>query len=441
MAEESFNELYSRYNTDDVFNRVVIIGLLDLLNNHMSYNQIWEDNIVEKVSVPFMYDFGSSDERFAQDNYTFFGESCFNSNMIPGKFDVLPRGVLKYTGSNIDASNITNRFIKGTFLKNENGKLTSYTAMMYSIPITFNFECEMWIDNMVTAFKIEQSLRDTFYKNKTYNVLFMGMKIGCSAGFPEQVNMEKTTNYAFDSERQIKLTFSIAVETYQPSFDMTTALESEKTMEKILYDVEVLQDTVNKKPKIELELGKFNTHYFKGEQLPIKWRYFSNLSDMCTVVLSYIEDDKEHIIDVISPNSCEYIWNIPDDFTDYEEPIIIFDDYDDVEVEPKIKIIPNKRNNITSSSFNFLSYGKFKHDGEYTTTIEYTKDDGTIEMSTNYVFNVVNGSIDLMNPVKEIDVSKELNYKKDYKIHEIQIKISYSLDNKICDKSSNLLII
>ena len=441
MAEESFNELYSRYNTDDVFNRVVIIGLLDLLNNHMTYDQIWDDNIVEKVKVPFMYDFGSSDERFAQDNYAFFGSSCFDANMITGKFDVLPRGVLKYTGSNIDSGNITNRFVKGTFLKNENGKLTSYTAMMYSIPLTFNFDCEMWIDNMVTAFKIEQSLRDTFYKNKTYNVLYRGMKVGCSAGFPEQINLDKTTSYSFDSERQIKLTFSIAVETYQPSFDMTTAIESDKTMEHLLYDVEVLNSKEDKKPKIQLNLSKFNTEYFKGMQLPIKWTYFSNLSDMCTVILSYVENGIEHTIDVVSPNTGEYIWTIPDDFTNYEDPIIIFDDYEAVEVEPKIRIIPDKRNKITAQSFRFLSYGKFKHDGEYNTTIEYTRDDGTIEMTTNYTFNVTNGSIDMLNPVNVKEISNELVYKKEYKTRQIQIKITYSLDNNIYDESSNLLII
>ena len=122
MAEETFNQLYERYNTDDVFNRVVIIGLLDLLNHKLKYDQIWDDNVVEEVVVPFMYDFGSSDERFAQDNYTFFGTTCFNEKKITGKFDMLPRGSIKYTGSAIDSGNITNRFIQGTFLKNENGK-------------------------------------------------------------------------------------------------------------------------------------------------------------------------------------------------------------------------------------------------------------------------------------------------------------------------------
>ena len=91
MAEETFNQLYERYNTDDVFNRVVIIGLLDLLNNKLKYDQIWDDNVVEEVVVPFMYDFGSSDERFAQDNYAFFGTTCFNEKKITGKFDMLPR--------------------------------------------------------------------------------------------------------------------------------------------------------------------------------------------------------------------------------------------------------------------------------------------------------------------------------------------------------------
>ena len=267
------------------------------------------------------------------------------------------------------------------------------------------------------------------------------MKVGCSAGFPEQINLDKTTSYSFDSERQIKLTFSIAVETYQPSFDMTTAIESDKTMEHLLYDVEVLNSKEDKKPKIQLNLSKFNTEYFKGMQLPIKWTYFSNLSDMCTVILSYVENGIEHTIDVVSPNTGEYIWTIPDDFTNYEDPIIIFDDYEAVEVEPKIRIIPDKRNKITAQSFRFLSYGKFKHDGEYNTTIEYTRDDGTIEMTTNYTFNVTNGSIDMLNPVNVKEISNELVYKKEYKTRQIQIKITYSLDNNIYDESSNLLII
>lgn len=439
--EETFNQLYSRYNTDDVFNRVVIVGLLDLLNNHMHYEQIWDDNVVEDISVPFMYDFGSSDERFAQDNYAFFGSSCFNQHKITGKFDMLPRGALKYSGSNIDASSITNRFVKGTFMKNENGKLTSYTAMMYSIPLTFNFECEMWIDNIITAFKIEQALRDTFYKNKTYNVLYRGMKVGCTVGFPEQTTLEKTTSYSFDSERQIKINFSLAVETYQPSFDMTTAIETGHTMEHILYDVEVLKENVERKQNITLTNLTDTTQFFKNHILPIRWNYTSSVSDMCSIKIFYVdEDNNEHLIDVVPANLKEYDWFIPDDITDFEQPTIIFNDYENVINEPKIEILPIN-GKITKESFNYFSLGKFRKDGKYTTTIDYTNSDGTVEISNNYVFNVTNGVIDISNPVELIGSNDVLKYKKSYKNKQIYIKIEYGLDKQINDKSVNLLII
>ena len=57
MAQD--NELFARYNYDDVFNRTVIVGLLYLLNHEVYYEQIWDTNVVENVCVPFMYDFGS----------------------------------------------------------------------------------------------------------------------------------------------------------------------------------------------------------------------------------------------------------------------------------------------------------------------------------------------------------------------------------------------
>ena len=77
------NLLYSRYNTDDVFNRSVIGGLLYLLNNKITYEQIYQDNIVETVHVPCAFNFAYSlDERFMQDNYTYFGQECFGGTLL-----------------------------------------------------------------------------------------------------------------------------------------------------------------------------------------------------------------------------------------------------------------------------------------------------------------------------------------------------------------------
>ena len=106
MADEQ-NQLYSRYNTDDVFNRSVIGGLLYLLNNKITYQQVFQDNVVETVHVPCAYNFSfSNDQRFLQDNYTNFGRACFGDLKIDGKFDMIPRMAITYTGSQIDAGNI-----------------------------------------------------------------------------------------------------------------------------------------------------------------------------------------------------------------------------------------------------------------------------------------------------------------------------------------------
>lgn len=444
MAEETFNQLYERYNTDDVFNRVVIIGLLDLLNHKLKYDQVWDDNVVEEVVVPFMYDFGSSDERFAQDNYAFFGTTCFNEKKITGKFDMLPRGSIKYTGSAIDSGNITNRFIQGTFLKNENGKLTSYTAYMYSIPLTFNFECEMWIDNIVTAFKVEQALREAFYKNKSYYVLYRGMKVSCCAGFPESSTIEKTVSYSFDAERQIKLTFSLAVEAYQPVFDNSTAIETGNRIERIAFDIEMPSNrnsAIEKFSSITIKDSYEGLTYPVGTGIPIRWISRSEISDMATVGISYInnETEEEILVDIVPFNHREYVFNIPSSLSNFEQPTIVINDQELVINEPIVKIIPND-GLILSDSFVVISEGSFKMKyGVIPITVEEINEDGTITLSDSYSYNIVDGKIDIENPI--IMSGEPLKYAKPYKGSNISIKVFNPLNKEIYDKTANILII
>ena len=275
--ENNNTPLYQKYNFDNVFNRSVISGLLYLLNHKLTYEQVWDDKTVERVTIPFAYNFAhAKDQRFAQDNYTFFGRECFSDKLIDGKFDMCPRFAMTYNGSQIEASSITNRFVKGTYMKEENGVLNSYTAFMYSIPLTMNFDFEGWVDTLETAFKIEQEIRNTFYKNQTFNVLYRGMKIGCRAGFPESyVAGEKNVSYSFESESQlIKMSFSLSVETYQPCFDESQSVPSDKKIEKFAFDPTVYNSHITQASKrIELKLHSIDTsrYYAAGQTIEISW--------------------------------------------------------------------------------------------------------------------------------------------------------------------------
>lgn len=438
------NLLYSRYNTDDVFNRSVIGGLLYLMNNKITYEQIYQDNVVETVHIPCAFNFAYSlDERFMQDNYTYFGQECFGGTKIDGKFDMLPRMAITYVGSQIEAGSITNRFVKGKYLKNENGKLVSYESYLYAMPLSFNFDVECWIDNMITAFKIEEAIRATFYKNKTYNVLYKGMKIGCCVGFPEANNISnKTMQYQFsDTDRIIKINFSLAVETYQPVFDDSIAIEASNKIEFVGWDVKL----PGPEPKMSLQF----TNIKPGDRLVanttnlLEWESRSNVSDMCTVLLSYITPDgEEHKVTEMELNQNHYYWLVPQTISKFKQPTITLISSDSITVvrQPEIKIAPNTDGTVDENSFLVIDPGEFTgSDGVVESTIEYIDDCGNPVISISYLFNIVNGQVNIEDPI--VLRGDPLVFSGIDFYNQISLKLTYPLDQSIYTQIDNILII
>lgn len=438
------NLLYSRYNTDDVFNRSVIGGLLFLMNNKVTYEQIYQDNVVETVHVPCVFNFAFGyDERFLQDNFTFFGQSCFGGNLIDGKFDMLPRMAITYTGSQIEAGSITNRFIKGKYLRNENGRLVSYESYLYAMPLTFNFSVECWIDNMITAFKIEEAIRATFYKNKTYNVVYRGMKIGCCVGFPEQNSIAtQTMQYQFsDTDRIIKINFNLSVETYQPVFDDSIAIEAGNQIEFVGWDVKL----PGPEPKMSLKFTNISSgdRLVSGTTNLIEWESRSNVSDMCTVVLSYImPDGTEQKVTEMDYNQNHYYWLVPQSVSKFKQPLITLISSDTLTVvkQPDIKIAPNTDGTVDENSFLVLDAGEFSGaDGSVNSTIEYIDECGNVIISVSYLFNIVNGQLSLDTPVTIVGCPLVFANTDFY--NRISLKLTYPLDQSIFDQIDNVLII
>ena len=453
------NSVYTRHNSDDIFNRSIIGGLLNLLNHSITYEQIWDDNVVETVEVPFVYNFVSNEpnERFIQDNYTFFGRECFTDKIIDGNFEMLPRFVLSYDGSQIDSNNITNRFIKGEYQVNENGQINSYVGYMYTIPLTLNFSLEGWVENYVSAFKIEQQIRDVFYKNKTFWVLYRGLKIGCCVGFPESITTgEKTVSYTFSQENQLKMTFNLVVETYQPCFDQSIKIPSSSRIEHIGYDVNVYGQSktpLNKNVNLEfVEFDKDKT-YFAGENVTLKWKASSETSELSTVMLYYVTSDNvKHIIDIVKGSMTSYEWTIPSTISSFTQPhVSVLSSIDDVDmlIEPKFRVTPDAKGNVTTGSFNIIEGGKFSRSGYVQVSCDYMDELGNVYVYDGYVADVTKDGVKEVYYYKDVvglsDVvimnNKKMKYKKtDYKSY-ITVGRAYPLDMEMCDEIHNVLII
>jgi len=355
--------LFQRYNNEDILMRAVIAGSLNVLNNNIQYNQIWGNDPVEDkeiIKVPWYYN-QSGDERFMQDFYTHYAQ-CLGPKPVDGNFDMIPRGTIQYTGSAIDSNRITSRYVQGRYVKEVDGKLEGFISYLYSIPLDVKFDAEIWVDNFTTALKIEQEIREIFFKNVTYYVYYKGMKVGCTAGFPEDIGIEKNIQYSFESDTKIKLTFSLAVETYQPIFDPTTEMPTQNQIKEFTYR---LYDNNQKNDgAIRVTTPKSGAIIPKGNPLSLEWIFTKEEGIMKNVDFFWTiyGENELHAIDLVQPNQEYYIWNIPKDFTDYQEPNIIWEETETMRIirKPEINIVPDlETKEITAESFIKFSDGYF----------------------------------------------------------------------------------
>lgn len=205
-----------KYNTDDVLIRAVIVGLINSLNEKVSFRNVVSDTESTLVKVPFFYNF-SGDERFMQDYFVQWSD-CTPA-LIEGNYDPIPRGSLVMTGFNILNANLTSRFVRGNFVREEEGELARYNSYLNSIPISLTFGVELLVDTQIDAFKVTQSIVQFLYKTLTFRVNFGGVVVPSQAGFSENYDIQKLFEYTYGDDSRIRIKFDLEVETYFPIFD------------------------------------------------------------------------------------------------------------------------------------------------------------------------------------------------------------------------------
>lgn len=438
--------LYNTYNNEDIVSRAIIAGMLDILNNGIKYNQVWSNEDIEEVDVPWFYNM-SGDERFMQDFYTHYA-ACNFPKPVDGNFDRIPRGVITYTGSTIDATRITNRFVQGRYVKEVDGNLNSFVSFLYSIPLTISFDCELWLDTQVTALKVEQAIREVFYKTKTFYVYYKGMRLGATAGFSEDITIDKLIEYSFEEDNRIKITFNIEVETYQPVFDPTTEMDANNYMKGIGYTIypQDQRDDGN----IEIITPAEGTVISKKYPLMVEWSYTRENGILADVDAYWLitNDNEWNLIEKGIQNHEYWVWNIGDDFTDFKEPTIIWEEDETHRVyrTPMISIIPNLSTKaITASSFNIIDEGYFltpNADSSIFITLEMKNDNGQIQYTgdTSIYINIKNYKVDLDNPVW-IDPSSNIVFPGTVDYKEIDLHIANSINNDIFGVTKGLKIV
>ncbi len=204
----------AEFNSDGVLLRYIIIALLEELRNKIYYyNHV--DGINVKNHVPFYYSV-TGQERFLLDTFLFDAQ---DQGKAIGDYEKVPRGVLQLESSAIDSSSLINKYVRGTFLKEYDGVLKTFSLNTQLIPIKLNFQVDVIVSNNLELFKIYEALVSTLYKNANFYVDMGGFKVQSGINLPEDLSMEKQFDFSFTDKKEFKVSFSLEVTSFMFIFE------------------------------------------------------------------------------------------------------------------------------------------------------------------------------------------------------------------------------
>lgn len=219
-----------KFNSDDIFFRGLIIGMLRSLNEKITYFQTTSGGKIQEIYIPFFYSL-AGDESFLQDFYLNYGDCDGNPAFAEGNYDVIPRGILEYSGSRVNTASSTNKYVRGTYEKeimqdSGGSEMRAYSAYISPIPIDASFNLKIKVDTSTDALKIQARVIEVLFKNFVYYFEYNGFRIPVQVSLPDQIP-EKTPNqflFSYGSTRGegITLTLSVNAETYLPQLDLTS---------------------------------------------------------------------------------------------------------------------------------------------------------------------------------------------------------------------------
>lgn len=215
-----------KYNTDDVFMRSLILGLIRMLNDKISYKQVNDKQEVLEVYVPFIYSI-TGDESFIKDNFIdiVICDEDTEKKFADGNYDVIPRGVVTLSNVSINPSALTNKFIRNNYIREDvKGNVKTFSSYVNNIPLDIDFQVKVRVDTLLDVFKIFQAMLSTFTKVDQFMFDFEGIqKIPAQVGFPSQYDNDKILEFSYLTVQQyIEISCNIKVETYFPQKDLST---------------------------------------------------------------------------------------------------------------------------------------------------------------------------------------------------------------------------
>lgn len=209
-------------NTKDVFLRAATAGLLDFLNRNVKIEQV-VGGVSGWHAVKFYYNFGQ-DEQFMKDFFVELDHGCLLHQHAEGNFEIRPVGVIKFNSFAIRPNDMTNRFVRGTFINegytnNMEKRLSAFSAYLTRLPMTIKIGADIQADNLGQAMRVMEAILSTVYKSNVMYFQFRGLRVPAEILMSDNIDLDKKTEFTYDDSQVAHAKFDIELNTTFPVYD------------------------------------------------------------------------------------------------------------------------------------------------------------------------------------------------------------------------------
>jgi hypothetical protein len=209
-------------NLRDIFMRNALAGALDFLNRNVQIMQT-VDGVDTMHGVRFYYNFGQ-DEQFMKDFFVEYNHDCKLYEHPEGNFEVRPVGVIKFNSFAIRPNDVTNRFVRATFLNrgytdNMQQTISAYSAYLMRLPMTIKVSVDIQADNLGQAMRVMEAILITIYKSNVMYFQYRGLRVPGEVLMADNVELEKKTEFTYDDDQHAHAKFDLDINTVFPVFD------------------------------------------------------------------------------------------------------------------------------------------------------------------------------------------------------------------------------
>ncbi len=208
-----------KFNYQDVFLRDLTICLLDTLEGRIQWTNRFTKGDVD-VKVPIYYSLTGSED-FLLDSFQ--DDVVSNNRFVELNTDQIPRGHVTLSNWTIRSDEFRNPNIWLKDVVEEGLEVKRQLRKVRAVPITATFDLVVLLKTEIDVFKCSQAIMDTMWLYKFMFFEYNYMHIDAFMQMPDQNSIEITREKTMKSgDNEVKLTATIDVMTYYPSFDEGT---------------------------------------------------------------------------------------------------------------------------------------------------------------------------------------------------------------------------